>query len=178
MNIVLEELMKNDFDKVFDLMKKSFPSAEYRPYDKQYCLLDKDNYRITVLKEDEKIIAFIAVWNLCGFDFIEHLAVDPEYRGKNIGTQFMKKYISTNTNKLVLEVEDKNDDISLRRINFYQRLGFVLTNATYIQPTLSGVNDIIPLRLMCYPSEFDIHHTVKEIFKKIYNKQSPIGEHK
>ena len=175
-NITLERLQKNDFEQVYSIMEKSFPKAEYRPYEKQYALLDDPTYNITVLKDESKIIAFIAVWQLCGFDFVEHLAVDPSYRGKSIGSCFMKEYLANNTNKTVFEVEDKDDDISKRRVGFYERLGFVLTNAKYIQPTLSGVNDIIPLRLMCYPNEFDTEYTVNKIFKKIYKKNFPTGE--
>lgn len=175
-SITLENLRKNDFGQVYSIMEKSFPKAEYRPYEKQYALLDDPSYNVTVLKDNGKIIAFIAVWQLCGFDFVEHLAVDPSCRGKSIGTRFMKEYLATNTNKTVLEVEDKDDNISKRRIGFYERLGFVLTNATYIQPTLSGVTDIIPLRLMCYPDEFDTKYIVNEIFKKIYKKNPLTGE--
>ncbi len=174
--ITLENIQKNDFGQVYSIMEKSFPKAEYRPYEKQYALLDDPNYSVKVLKAKNKIIAFVAVWSLCGFDFIEHLAVDPSFRGKSIGSRFMTEYLANNANKIVLEVEDKDDDISKRRIGFYERLGFVLTNAKYIQPTLSGVTDIIPLRLMCHPNEFDTEYTVNEIFKKIYKKNPPTGE--
>ncbi|MBR6682640.1 MAG: GNAT family N-acetyltransferase, partial [Clostridia bacterium] len=163
-------------DQVYSIMEKSFPKAEYRPYEKQYALLDDPNYNVTVLKDKGKINAFIAVWKLCGFDFVEHLAVDPDLRGQMIGSHFMKKYLASSTNKIVLEVEDNQDEIAIRRIGFYERLGFVLTNAKYIQPTLSGVTDIIPLRLMCYPNEFDTEYAVKEIFNKIYKKNFPTGE--
>ena len=166
----LEILNPNDFDQVYDLMKKSFPPAEYRPYEKQLALLENSNYKITVQKENGNIIAFIAVWSLCGFDFVEHFAVTPDKRGGGIGSAFLKEYLSNNKNAVILEVEDKDDDISKRRIGFYTRLGFALSDVTYIQPTLSGNNDIIPLRLMHYNYKDSLNQAEKEIFKRIYKK--------
>ena len=65
-------LNKNDFEQLFALMTSAFPPEEYRPKEKQYAILDDDNYSVTVLKENGVIIAFIAIWKLNGFYFAEH----------------------------------------------------------------------------------------------------------
>lgn len=175
----LTPLEKKDFDELFTLMTRSFPSAEYRKKEKQYAILDESNYNLTVYKEEGVITAFIAAWTLDSFVFAEHLAVLPEARNGGIGSKFMKEYLSKLTLPLVLEVEDVEDDIAKRRIGFYQRLGFELSDICYDQPNFDNSDVVIPLRIMYYDksNKLDLTTVKSTIFKKIY-KQSENGENK
>lgn len=175
----LTPLEKKDFDELFTLMTRSFPSAEYRKKEKQYAILDESNYNLTVYKEEGVITAFIAAWTLDSFVFAEHLAVLPEARNGGIGSKFMKEYLSKLTLPLVLEVEDVEDDIAKRRIGFYQRLGFELSDICYDQPNFDNSDVVIPLRIMYYDktNKLDLTTVQSTIFKKIY-KQSENGENK
>ena len=66
-----------DFDAVYKIMEKSFPGDEYRTYDEQKELLNTQNYRIYVCRQNSLIVAFAAVWEFHRFLFVEHLAVEP-----------------------------------------------------------------------------------------------------
>jgi ribosomal protein S18 acetylase RimI-like enzyme len=163
-------LKKEDFEQLFDIMVQSFPSAEYRKKEKQYAILDDTDYSITVHKEESIIQAFIAVWNLGNFIFAEHLAVSPKNRNSGIGSAFMREYLSQSKLPIVLEVEDIQDEISKRRIGFYERLGFVLSDIRYNQPNFDNSDVVIPLRIMYYDKNgcLDIQSIKNTIFKKIY----------
>ncbi|MBR5314736.1 MAG: GNAT family N-acetyltransferase [Clostridia bacterium] len=175
----LTRLNKNDFDELFSLMTRSFPSAEYRKKEKQYALLDDSNYEVVVYKDEEIIKAFIAAWNLGSFVFAEHLAVLPEVRNGGIGSNFLKEYLSKLSLPLVLEVENIEDEISKRRINFYKRIGFELSDICYNQPNFDNTDVIIPLRIMYYDKnkKLDLSTVESTIFQKIY-KRSENGENK
>ncbi len=170
MNIT--KLEKNDFENFFALMQESFPPEEYRPKEKQYAILDDDGYNASVFKEHDEIIAFIATWKLDGFYFVEHLAVSPKMRNQNIGSNFVKEYLKTADLPLVLEIENLDDSISKRRIGFYERLGFVLTDICYDQPNFQKSKTVIPLRIMYHENghKLDITKIKRKIFEKVYKR--------
>ena len=68
-----------EFDKVFSVLKTSFPPDERRTYDAQKALLNNPKYNIYVLpdSESDEIKAFITVWQFGTFAFVEHFAVNP-----------------------------------------------------------------------------------------------------
>lgn len=171
-NITVTKLEKNDFEQLFKLMQASFPPAEYRTKEKQYAILDDENYSVSVFKDNGKICAFLASWLVNDFIFIEHLAVSPDMRGTGVGSAFMKEYLSKSALPVVLEVEDLQTDIAKRRINFYQRLGFVLSEIRYRQPNFDNSDVVIPLRIMYFGNiSTEKLSTVKQnIFKNIYKQ--------
>jgi len=52
---------------------------------------------------------------------------------------------------LVLEVEAFNTTTAKRRVRFYERLGFVRNDITYIEPPTEEGETPIPLTIMSYP---------------------------
>lgn len=168
----ITKLQNQDFEKMFDIMQQAFPPAEYRPKEKQYAILSDPNYSNNVLKENCEILAFIATWKLPKFIFAEHFAVLKELRGQGIGSEFLKTYINTLDLPLVLEVENLSDTISLKRIEFYKRLGFILTDICYDQPNFQKYSTKIPLRIMYHPNgrQLDLNIVKTEIFRNIYKK--------
>lgn len=146
--------MKSHFEEVFKLMEKSFPKDEYRTKENQKKLLKNPMYKLDV-KTDEsgKTIAFIASWDFPKFLFIEHLAVDPSCRGKGTGSKIMKDFINNSKKPIVLEIEIPNDEISIKRKNFYEKLGFKLNNHEYYQLPLRKGDKPMKLNLMSYPNE-------------------------
>lgn len=146
--------MTSHFEEVFKLMEKSFPKNEYRAKENQKKLLKNPMYKLDI-KTDEsgKTIAFIASWNFPKFIFIEHLAVDPSCRGKGMGSKIMKDFINNSKKPIVLEIEIPNDEISIKRKNFYEKLGFKLNNHEYYQLPLRKGDKPMKLNLMSYPNE-------------------------
>ena len=174
----ISRLLKKDFEELFSLMSQAFPPEEYRPKEKQLAILDDPDYSVTVFKENNTINAFIAIWKLNGFNFAEHLAVSSNMRNRGIGSEFLKAFLEESTLPLVLEVENLTDSLALRRIGFYQRLGFILTDICYDQPNFHTTNKVIPLRIMYHPNgkQVDVGGIKKEIFEKVYKKATPTEE--
>lgn len=170
--LVIEAASKKDFEGYFEIMKEAFPPAEYRPKEKQYAILEDPDYTVTLARLDGEICGFIAAWRLDGFLFIEHLAVSSGLRGRGVGSLFVKEYKSSAILPLVLEVENLQDDVSLRRIEFYKRLGFTLSDICYDQPNFQKYEKTIPLRIMYCENEhpLDVAKLKDEIFKKVYKK--------
>ncbi|MBR5322312.1 MAG: GNAT family N-acetyltransferase [Clostridia bacterium] len=170
MNIT--KLEKKDFESFFDLMQEAFPPEEYRPKEKQFILLDDSNYNAHIYKDNNEILAFIATWRLNGFVFAEHLAVHKKLRNQGIGSNFVKEYLKIIETPLILEVENLTDSISIKRIGFYERLGFILTDICYDQPNFQESDKRIPLRIMFHENgrDIDISKVKQEIFEKVYKR--------
>ena len=171
---MIQELNAEDFDKIYSLMKESFPPDEYRTYQEQKELLSNPQYRIYVLPDfkAKDIKAFIAVWKFDDFAFIEHFAVNPTYRNGGVGSSMLQETVKLLSCMICLEVELPNSEISKRRIGFYERNGFFINNYMYIQPPISNGRNPVPLKIMTSGNEIteDKFDEIKALlYKYVYN---------
>lgn len=140
----------DEFDKIFSIMKESFPVDEYRTYEEQKALLDNPKYAIHVVPdaESENVKAFITVWQFANFAFVEHFAVNSVYRNQGLGSQMLHEIFEMVSCRLCLEVELPETDFAKRRIGFYKRNGFFENDYPYIQPAFSEDKNPVPLIMM------------------------------
>lgn len=167
------EIKENRFDEVFEIMEKSFPRDEYRDYHEQKALLKQDNYHIYgVLNEENKIKAFIALYLLNDWAFIEHFAVLASYRNQGLGQLILNEIHDFIDVPLCLEVELPLNDLAQRRIAFYKRNGFFLNEYHYVQPAFSSSRNPITLYLMTSKqalNEEQFQQVKRKIMKNIYH---------
>ena len=160
---MLRLLDKTEFDTVYEIMEKSFPKEEIRSYEGQQALLKRQEYRLYGDEDPTgNIIGFLAVWELPGILFIEHFAVEPEARNCGLGSRLLKELQERYALPMCLEVELPTDELTKRRIGFYERNGFSFNPYPYEQPSLGEGRDPVPLRLMTTGGRFR-----KEAFLKV-----------
>ncbi|NLA88207.1 MAG: GNAT family N-acetyltransferase [Clostridiales bacterium] len=167
---MIEKLKIKDFDKIYHLMEKSFPSDEYRTYEEQKTLLNNYGYSVYVLyDESQDIKAFIAVWEFNKFAYIEHFVVNPEHRNGGLGTNMLNGLVELLGKTVCLEVEPPNTEMASRRIGFYKRNNFFLNEYPYMQPPISQGKNTIPLFIMTSGSKVD-EETFEQIKGTLYTK--------
>ncbi len=150
--------------KIYGIMQKSFPKDELRTFSDQKKLFSLPCFDMSTLENFTDIIGFMSVWNLETFNFIEHLAVAPKHRGIGYGSKIITDYIKEHPAKrYVLEVEPPKDEISKKRVAFYERLGFSYNSYSYTQPPLSGKE--VDLKIMSTGGKL-----TEDEFKKIKQK--------
>lgn len=173
MDITLRTLKDEEFSLLYQLMQQSFPPSEYRTYEGERALFQYSNYKVLVAEADGIIQAFIAEWLFDTFHYVEHFAVNPKLRGKGIGSQVLRSYLNKTTLPVVIEVDAAETLEAKRRIAFYERLSFKLSDIKYTQPRLqSSLHDVL-LRLMVYPTNVtkDELLLMKDcIFDGVYHK--------
>ena len=161
-----------DFDRIFEIMDSSFPNSEMRTYKEQKKLLDNELYHINIeVDEENKILGFLAYWDLPSCIFLEHIAVLKEKRNKGIGKKFLNDIINNSRKKIFLEAEPPVCEISKRRINYYKRFGFKLNEFFYEQPSLRESEGAQRLMIMSYPDPVNEEQFLKykkDIFKNVY----------
>lgn len=160
------------FKEFYSILEKSFLREEYRSFENQKALLKKDFYKILFCKEDNKVIGIMALWELGEFLFVEHFAVNPDFRNLGIGGKMMKFILENCKNTVILEVELPYNDINKRRIAFYERAGFVYNGFEYYQSPLNEGDKPLPLRIMSYPKgicEEEFLSVKSKLLKFVYN---------
>ncbi|MDR2979981.1 MAG: GNAT family N-acetyltransferase [Bacteroidales bacterium] len=168
-----QKLVAEDFDSFFELMEKVFPPVERRSKeDASQIFTTVPCYHAMGLKKDGKVTAFIAYWLFEDICFVDHLAVDDSLRGQGIGSEIMRYLVENTASTVVLEVEPPEDEISRKRIRFYEKIGFHLNTFSYIQPSMQPGQPEIPLMIMSYPHGLDLpkfNAARKRIFDNCYN---------
>lgn len=146
---MLRKIDEKDFDRVFNIMEKSFPIDEYRTYDEQKELTENKYYSILAhCGKNGEIKAFMGIWNFSEFLYIEHFAVDPNCRNEGLGGKLLHALMMQTDKSICLEVEPPETEMAKRRINFYERNGFFLNEYPYMQPAISKGRKSIPLMIM------------------------------
>ena len=135
---MLQKLDKKDFDEIFSLLESAFPPSERRTKEDQEKLMDLDEYSIFGLKKRGSLIGFVAEWEGPEYRFVEHFVVNEAFRGNGIGSGLLSDYHDLSDKPVVLEVEPPENDVQKKRVRFYKRNGYHLSEYSYVQPTINA----------------------------------------
>lgn len=154
----------NAFDTFYPLLKTSFPEEELIPTNHHKKMFSRSNF---FGREYQNFSGFIIGYQFNDYLFLELFMVQSHLRNQGIGQNFLKEIIKEAKTPIILEVEHPLDDLSKRRINFYQRLGFHLNICDYKMPIFDEKHGGVPLYLMSYPNKLTPKE-ITEYFHKIY----------
>lgn len=165
---------RDKFEVIWDIFVKSFTEDERRIKAKQYALLQNPLYHLETYKSDGLAVAYIAYWDFGDFLYIEHLATEPAMRGQGIGGKMLSDLLKKHNKQTVLESEKPEEELSQRRIGFYQRLGFKLNDYEYFQPSYGVGKEELSLVFLSYPDALTREQFMtirRTIYENVYNKQ-------
>lgn len=167
--IPVQEVTDSLLDRVEKTYVESFPEAERRDFSLVKELIRGNNprFKMFALLNKEEYAGFITVWELDEFVYVEHFAIEEAARSGGLGGKALQQYLSASERPVVLEVEHPLDEMSKRRIGFYERLGFRLDNHDYKQPPYRKDEEWLDLYLMSY-GEIDLNQSYELVKAKIY----------
>ena len=162
---------------VDQILLQAFPPEERRELTEFHDLLDGDRLELLTAEEDRRTYGMLMVWNLDEMVFLENFAVTAASRGHGLGSRMLDFVGEYWKKPAILEVEPPQGDIERRRIGFYQRNGFHLSDFPYLMPNLRGQETPLPLLLMSRPGEMD-HAAARAAAEMLYrtaykNKKCP-----
>ena len=96
----------------------------------------------------QRPLGLLTAWSFEEFIYIEHFAIAPTLRSQGYGTEALRTFIKEQRKPIILEAEPPTDDITRRRIRFYERSGLILYDFPYIQPAYTPKGNPVELRLM------------------------------
>ncbi len=173
--ITLHEITTTDsaYPFVENLWLSAFPKIERRDTAEQRGKIDhNDLIHCLVAELQGTPIGLFTYWDFESFGYGEHFATDPTLRGKGYGAQIVQQVLVLVQKPFVLEVELPKNEMSRRRIAFYERNGLELQDIPYIQPSYQiGAGEELPMALMTTPDfsqQIDIHEAIRTIHWNVY----------
>ena len=158
-----------------ELYISAFPAKERREFDDLKLMLADDGCLIfQIFTESGTLAGFCIVWEFPRFVFIEHFAIEPGLRGLGIGEKTLSVIRTQFQKNVILETELPIDDISSRRIRFYERNGFHKLNRTYFQPSYGSNKPEVELKLMSTNVDFpadELDSIIQSVRKKVYGME-------
>lgn len=166
----IKECNNSEYKFIENLLTQTFPNDEYRHLNEQRKYTqEKQNFHLMLAKEHNKYIGFVSYWTFEDFCYIEHLAIDRTIRGKGYGSEIITQ-LKAKHSKIVLEAELPENNISIKRIEFYKRLGFSPCSKKYIQPAYRQESNEVSMILMDYNCnlEANFERVKTVIHKEVY----------
>lgn len=136
------------------IYEASFPVEERRSNELQIELLENELFNFDVIIEEGQCIGILFWWAIDNYRYIEYFAIHSKCRNTGIGKKIISEFIAESRIPVVLEVEKPKNDLTRRRIGFYERLGFELAEEEYAHPPLTPGKPFLELCLMTYPRVF------------------------
>lgn len=158
---------------VREMYESAFPDDERREWVQLFTLITNPAYRFNLIFDEQILIGLISVWNLNEFIFIEHFTIRNKERGKGFGTEVIRQIISKEM-PVILEVEEPLSEMAIKRIRFYERLHFSVSQGEYFQPPYSKDKQMVKMLLMSFPQKLlaaNFESTKKLIHKHVYKFQ-------
>lgn len=129
--------------KVWNLYENSFPIAERRKIEDHKRAFENPLFHPLSVWENDQLLGIVFYWEWDNYRYVEYLAVTPQLRGQGIGFQIIKQ-IRDSEHTIILEIDPLINELSVRRLQFYERAGFTLTPYRFMH---------LPYRLEATPQE-------------------------
>lgn len=176
MEIELHRILDADsaeYKQMERLLTTAFPKEEYRELT-ELCTLTENSHKFhnNLIYDNGTFIGLITYWDFGSFFYIEHFAILPEMRNHGYGKMVIEKMEEVLHSPIVLEVECPTEEMSRRRIGFYERQGFQLWKSEYIQPPYRQGDGFLKLFIMAYGNideNRNFENIKRTIHKEVYN---------
>ncbi len=136
-------------DRLIMLYEEAFPVEERRNIGQlKKMIKTKSEMHFNAIECDDELCGFFVYWDMGDFYYLEYLAVYASMRNKKIGQQVLDYAANHLDGVRLLEVEPEADEMTSRRIRYYQRNGYQILDKDYVQPSYDGVHDACSLWIM------------------------------
>lgn len=158
------KIEEKEFDEFYEVLEEAFPFVERKT--KQNAYLDfknMNNFMPCFIVLNGEKVGIISYWIFDDFVFAEHLAIKKDLRNKKLGAEFFPNFLKSFNLPVLFEVEKPYDDLSLRRVNFYKRLGVIFNDFLYFQPSYHREDDKVPMIIASFPKALSLNQFDKFI---------------
>lgn len=173
--ISIKKLSQNQKEIQFskDLYEQSFPIEERREFSLVLDICKTDLLSLNIIYDNQTKVGILNIWDFNEFCYIEHLAVSEQYRNRKIASKVLEQ-LNAQNKLIILEVELPNDELSKRRIGFYQRNSFSIQPYPYVQPPYRKGEQGIKMHIMANTqmpiNKAKYEEIITLIEKKVYKK--------
>lgn len=139
-------------EQVWRLYNESFPQYERRRISSHTRACEDNDFHTYIVVENGNLLALLFYWTYDRTIYIEHIAVNPLLRGRSIGSRLLSGFFEQHPGTdIILEIDPPVDDISRRRLAFYERLGFKNSGRVFRHPSYRRGGTGHDLLVLSYP---------------------------
>jgi len=149
-------------ERAMALYQSAFPAIERRDAAEHLRVMKKEDYHFDLIMQNEQFCGVMLYWETADFIFLEHFATLPELRGQGIGSAALS-LLKAKGKPVILEIEPPADELTRRRLGFYQRNGFKVTPHRHIQAKYRPDDADLVLTVLSYP-----HGINEEEYRRFY----------
>jgi len=143
------------FTQAWSIYTEAFTAVERRTRQEQIRVMRDPRYRFSAVMHEHSVIGVLAWWNLPGFRFVEHFAISSTQRSGGFGRRAITLLQTHVASPIVLDVEPFSlDHQAVRRVAFYERLGFSYCMQSVFLPAYAG-KSIAPTNFMAWRTTLD-----------------------
>lgn len=135
---------------VWRLYEESFPVAERRKMEDHLRACEDPQFFPLSAWEGGELIGILFYWEWDSYRYLEYLAVNPELRGHGYGSQLLR-YLRDTEHTIILEIDPLSNELSVRRLQFYERAGFTLTPYRFVHLPYRKEAQPVELLILSYP---------------------------
>lgn len=136
-----------------DLLAVSFPPEERRDDELQRQVMSHPDYRLCAICDGCEPVGVVGYFDAPNFIYFENFCVSPEKRNGGYGSQTLKLLTNGLNKPFILEAELPIDELTRRRIAFYERNGMTINPYPHIQPHYRKEDSDLPLIVMTYGAQ-------------------------
>ncbi len=132
------EIDINEFEKdIYNHYTELFPEEEQRDWDKIQKAYENKIEKFYKIVLENTTVGFFMLERINDEYpyYLDYFGIFKEYQNKGVGTQSIQKLLEKVGKQglyIEIEKEDKNNDITLRRAEFYRKLGFKKIDSEYM----------------------------------------------
>lgn len=157
--IEIKETDKYRWEKVWKLYEESFPIAERRKEEDHLRAAADPQFFPLSAWDGNQLLGILFYWEWDSYRYLEYLAVNPHIRSRGYGSQLLR-YLRDSEHTIILEIDPLINELSVRRLQFYERAGFTLTPYRFMH---------LPYRREAQPQELLILSYPQMITKEQHN---------
>jgi GNAT superfamily N-acetyltransferase len=136
--------------RIWELYENSFPIAERRKIGDHLRACNDDRFFPLSVWEGGELIGLMFFWEWDSYRYLEHLAVNPALRGHGYGSQ-MLRFLRDSEHTIILEIDPLSNELSVRRLQFYERSGYTLTPYRFVHLPYRLDANAQELLILSYP---------------------------
>lgn len=157
---------------IVELYVNAFPFSERRTVESMSQSLASERVYFYRVFLKTRCVAMMHFWVLDDVVYGEHFAIEPNLRNQGYGRQLMRMILANLEKPFLVEVEPPENDLSARRLKFYEREGLFVVKKDYLQPPYQVSLPELPLYLMSNDPNLSpqiIAHAVEELRELVYH---------
>ncbi len=125
-----------EFNKLWLLYNTAFPQDERRSLYEHKLVQADPRFHFAAIRYEGLTAGLLAYWELHDMMFIEHFAIEPEFRSEGIGSRVIEDLQYEADKMIVLDVEPEDESLNaVRRVHFYEKHGFRYCRKPVVLPT-------------------------------------------